>query len=145
MTRISLIKQWLKEESASTSVEFSMVGLGFIVMLVGVIEVGRLAWTSNVVDYAVDESARYAVLHQDATSNDVESYARNLLNSYYVPSTNLDITVSDTNSSGVDFIEIEGSYNFVSMTSGILPAAISEFSLNVTSRRPVYIYDEVSN
>lgn len=139
------IKKWFKEEAASTTVEFSMVGLGFIIMMVAVIEIGRLAWTSNVVDYAVDESARYAVLHQDATSTDIETYAKNLLNDYYVPSANLDITVSNTNSSNIDFIEIEGSYNFESMTSGLLPAAISQLSLSVTSRRPVYVYDETSN
>jgi len=118
-----------------------MVGVGFILLLFGILELGRFAWTTNVVDYAVDEAARYAILHEDATDFEIEDYAKDRLKDYFVPETALNLNIENTSVSGVDFIEISGSYHFTSMTSGLLPAGLSAIDLNVTSRRPVYSYD----
>lgn len=119
-----------------------MVGVGFILLMTGVLEIGRLAWTYNVVDYAVDEAARYAVLHQDALDSEVEQYAQDLLNGFFVPVASLNITVNTTTSSGVDFIEITGTYNFQSLTNGLLPDSISSVTFDLVTRRPVYAYPE---
>ncbi len=118
-----------------------MVGMGFILLMMGILEFGRFAWTSNVIDYAVDEAARYAILHQDATTSDVETYAKDRLNDYFVPEAALSLDVQNTSVSGVDFIEISGNYHFTSMISGLLPESLSEIDLSVSSRRPVYTYD----
>ena len=126
------------------SVEFAMIALGFILLLVGIVEFGRLAWTNNVVGYAVDEAARYAILHQDATESEVQSYAQNMLSSYHVSPSELDITVATVQTSGVDFIEISGSYRFESITASLLPSSFSEVNLEVSSRRPIYIYEDES-
>lgn len=138
---LSFLGSWARKESGSTTVEFAMVGMGFIFLMVGVLEFGRLAWTANVVDYAVDEAARYASLHQGASDADIEEHARNMLSSLFVPASALSVTVSNETASGVDFIAITGSYNFTSMTSTILPASLSTVDLEVRSRRPVYEYD----
>ena len=140
--KIKTVRDWIGKDDASMSVEFAMVGLGFILLMVGIVEFGRLAWINNVVGYAVDEAARYAVLHQDALESDIELYAQDILRSYHVLPSQLDITVSNAQSSGVDFIEISGSYHFESVASGLLPASVSEVDLDIRSRRPVYVYEE---
>ncbi len=142
MKHIRLFKQWVHQENGAVAVEFSIVGIGFIFLIIGVLEFGRLAWTSNVVDYAVDEASRYAMLHQDAFSYEIEDFAKESLDSLFVPSSALNITIQNTESSGVDFIEITGSYQFTSMTSTILPASLSEITLDINSRRPIYIVAE---
>ena len=142
MRRAGLIKQWLKQEAGTTAVEFAMVGSGFILLIVGILEFGRLAWTTNVVDYAVDEAARYAMLHQDALPYEVEDFARAALDSFFVPPEALNIEVQNTESSGVNFIEINGSYQFISMTSTVLPTSLSEITLAINSRRPIYLVDD---
>ncbi|MDY0029588.1 MAG: TadE/TadG family type IV pilus assembly protein [Pseudobdellovibrionaceae bacterium] len=138
---ISFIRHWFRNEDGSTAVEFSMVGMGFILLMMGILEFGRFAWTSNVIDYAVDEAARYAILHQDATTSEVETYAKDRLNDYFVPKDALNLDIQNTSASGVDFIEISGHYHFTSMISGFLPESLAEIDLRVSSRRPVYAYD----
>jgi Flp pilus assembly protein TadG len=141
MRKPKISRNWLKDDDGSMSVEFAMIGLGFILLIIGIIEFGRLAWTNNVIGYAIDEAARYAVLHQDATESEIELYAQDMLRSYHVSPSKLDITVSNVQSSSVDFIEITGSYHFESVASALLPASVSEVDLDITSRRPIYVYD----
>lgn len=136
------LKHWIRKNDGSVSVEFAMVGLGFVFLMVGILEMGRLAWTYNVVDYAVDEAARYAVLHQDASDSEVEQYAQDMLKGFFVPTASLNISVGNTNSSGVDFIEITGTYDFKSMTHTLLPDSLSSVTFDLVTRRPVYSYPE---
>lgn len=138
----NLFNKWIKQCEGSISVEFSMVGIGFIMLIIGIIELGRLAWTTNVVDYAVDEAARYAMLHQDATYSEVEDHARDSLDSLFVPSSGLNIAIQNTDVSGVNFIEITGNYQFTSLTNTVLPDALSAVTLAINSRRPVYLIPE---
>lgn len=142
MVSFKKIKSWLRHDKGSVSVEFAMVGVGFVFLMVGVLELGRFAWTSNVIDYAVDEAARYAVLHQGADNSEIEDHAKKMLDAFFVPSSALDLNISNTSSSGVSFIEISGTYSFTSMTTTILPDSFSSITLDVNSRRPIYIYDE---
>ncbi|MFC4349046.1 TadE/TadG family type IV pilus assembly protein [Kordiimonas lipolytica] len=62
------------------AVEFAMtipIYLGTIIML---IELSRIVYTQAVVLYAAEEATRYALVHYDATSNDVQAIAEaNLL------------------------------------------------------------------
>jgi len=137
-TSYSFFQSWLRRDHGSTSVEFAMVGLGFILLMVGVIEFGRYAWTSNVIDYAVDSAARYAILHQDADVSEVEEHAKATLNDFFVPAEALTINVFNTTSGGVDFVEINGNYRFVSMTNSLLPDSLSLINMEVNGRRPIY-------
>lgn len=138
---IKLIRSWVKQEQGSTTVEFSMIGVGFFLMMFGVLELGRMAWTSNVVDYAADEAARYAVLHQDALPSEVEEFAKDTMKSFLVSPDDADISVSNTSVSGIDFIEVSGSYTFTTFALAMFPSSFSSVTLDFMSRRPVYIYD----
>lgn len=138
---IRWLRHYLRKNEGSTSVEFAMVGVGFILMIISVIEIGRLTWTNTVVDYAIDEASRYASLHQDATSSDIERQAQAYLQNFFVPSESLQITVNNTEEGGVSFIEIQGNYVFTSITSSIFPETMSQLNFDILSRRPIYHYD----
>ena len=140
-TNSSFISKFAKDQSGTASVEFAMIALGFLTMIFGVIEVGRLAWTTNVVDYAIDESARYAALHQDASSFEVEEEAKKVLRDLFVPSENLIISVNTNDSGDVSFIEIAGNYRFDSMAGGLFPDSFSHINLAVTAKRAIYSYE----
>ena len=138
---IRLLRKWIRHDEGSTSVEFSMIGVGFFLMVFGILEIGRMVWTSNVIDYAADEAARYAVLHQDATTSEVEEYARDKMQSLLVSPSDADISVDNTTVSGIDFIEVSGSYNFSTVLLTMFPSSFTTVTFQFMSRRPVYAYD----
>jgi Flp pilus assembly protein TadG len=134
------IQRWSRDDSGVSAVEFSMVGTGFILLLFGVVEFGRLAWTMNAVDYAVDSALRYAVIHQDAAESEVLDEMRDKLAAYYVEGSRAQIGVTDATVSGMDFVEITGQYRYEPFVLGFLPTSLSSYTMTFSARRPVYDY-----
>ncbi|MGR4863827.1 TadE/TadG family type IV pilus assembly protein [Caulobacter sp. LARHSG274] len=52
-----------RDEGGSTAAEFGLICLVFISMILGVIDMGRLAWRINAAKAATREAARYAVVN----------------------------------------------------------------------------------
>jgi len=52
-----------REEHGSTAAEFGLICLVFISMILGVIDMGRLAWRINTAKAATREAVRYAVVN----------------------------------------------------------------------------------
>jgi len=51
------------------TVEVAMVGLLFVITVIGMIDVGRAVWNYNTVAQAAREGARYAVVHGSRSSD----------------------------------------------------------------------------
>lgn len=63
MTRLRITaSRFVRDESAATATEFGLVCFAFIVMLLAVIDMGRLGWTINTAKTATREGARLAVV-----------------------------------------------------------------------------------
>jgi Flp pilus assembly pilin Flp len=62
MRRAGLFFRLVREQRGTTAVEFGLVCLVFISMLLGVIDMGRLAWTINTTKAATREGVRLAVV-----------------------------------------------------------------------------------
>ena len=62
MRRASLISRLAREQRGTTAVEFGLVCLVFVSMLLGVIDMGRLAWRINTAKAATREGVRLAVV-----------------------------------------------------------------------------------
>ncbi|MDG2529068.1 TadE/TadG family type IV pilus assembly protein [Caulobacter endophyticus] len=63
MTRLrTTASRLVRDESAATATEFGLVCFAFIVMLLAVIDMGRLGWTINTAKTATREGARLAVV-----------------------------------------------------------------------------------
>lgn len=59
----------------ATAVEFALVAPIFLLIILGVFEVGRLFWIKSSMQYAVEESARYVMLNTSTTTSALETYA----------------------------------------------------------------------
>ena len=55
-----------RNEAGSTMAEFAMVASVFFMVLIGIIESGRLFYTHNALTDAARRGARYAVLHKES-------------------------------------------------------------------------------
>lgn len=62
MAAPSLIHRLGREERGSTAAEFGLICLVFVSILLGVIDMGRLAWTINMTKAATREGVRLAVV-----------------------------------------------------------------------------------
>jgi Flp pilus assembly pilin Flp len=62
MRRASLFSRLVREQRGTTAVEFGLVCLVFVSMLLGVIDMGRLAWRINTAKAATREGVRLAVV-----------------------------------------------------------------------------------
>lgn len=68
-----------REEGGATAVEFALtfpIYLGSVVLLA---EVARIAYTQGVIIHAAEEATRYALVHYDATVDQVQTKARDNL------------------------------------------------------------------
>jgi Flp pilus assembly protein TadG len=73
----------------ATALEFGFIASPLILMLLGTVDGGRMLWTQNALQYAVEQAARYAGLNQAActqpgstttcyTTAQIQSYAASM-------------------------------------------------------------------
>jgi Flp pilus assembly protein TadG len=63
-----LICLW-SARAGATSLEFSLVGLMFFGLLIGVVEMGRVLWTINALHYGAEQAARCAAINATLCGN----------------------------------------------------------------------------
>lgn len=104
-----------------------------VTLLIGTFEFGRLFWIRSTMQYAVEQTGRYAMAKPDSTLPALESYLRK-----HFPSLNTDgiaLQLSNETVDGVKYVVILAKYEFSFI--GLLP--IPAVSLEGRSRVPVVI------
>ena len=131
-----LLKKYFQNEKGSTATEFGIIAIAFIAVLFSIIEGGRLFLTWNGFQYALENAARVAMVDQDITSIEVEALVDNQLDTFLMDENNASISVSFSSSaSGINFIEIDGSYDYTVMVP-LMPDSWSSYTLTGQSRLP---------
>jgi Flp pilus assembly protein TadG len=113
-------------------IEFAFALPVFLVFVIGLIEFSRVLWTSNALQLAVDQAARYAVANPSATSDQITEYAAGQMVS--IDATHVTLTVSRETAGGVDFVTIVASLPYDSITH-LVP--IGSITLTGESRVPL--------
>ena len=67
----------LADRKGVVTLEFAIVGTLFLLLLIGIVEVGRGLWTVNALNYAVQQAARCASVNSTdcSTQDNVRSFA----------------------------------------------------------------------
>lgn len=74
MTRLAT--KFARCRRGSTMIEFGFLGPLLIVLILGAIEMGRVAYTQSALYFATQEATRFAVVNEgEATAADIEAYA----------------------------------------------------------------------
>ncbi len=131
-----IIRNFSKDCTGSTAVEFALVGIGFLIFVFGIFEVGRIYWSWNTLQYAVENATRYALTHEDISEEDIQTYVRDGMGGLNADESNPDITVTWEDVSGINFIKITAIYDF-DVISPLLPDSFDSLDLTATSRLPV--------
>lgn len=64
-----------RDQRGVAAVEFAFAAPVFILMIYGVIEFGRAAYTQGALAFATEEATRYATVHYSATADELKTVA----------------------------------------------------------------------
>jgi len=120
----------LREVDGSTVIEFAVVANALLLLLLGVVEFGRLYWTQSALQSAVEAAARYATVYTfnnpTATPTQIQTAAQNQAPNYMysisVPVSDFTVTAynaaTSTPSCGN---QVTVSYPFSFIATGLFP------------------------
>ncbi len=91
--------KFLKDRRGTAFVEFGLLAPIFFLVIVGIVDFGRMMWLSNSVEHAATEGARYAALHgvgkpTVATEQEIKDFARARIT--LIPTSEMTVNVSWT-------------------------------------------------
>jgi Flp pilus assembly protein TadG len=123
----------MRDRTGAMAVEFAFVAPVFLVMLIGLIEFGRMFWIRSTIQFAVEETARYALVNPTLTLSDYTTYAATRL--VGVSPASVDFSTNSSITSGSpDYLDLQATYTFQFMVP-IIP--LSPITLTAKSRVPL--------
>ena len=126
LVKVSALWRRLRDDlRGSLTLEFAFVAPVLIVSFIGIGEIGRLFWTRHALEYAIQETARTAMINKTATSQALTEMVAQRIG--WVDSEDLSIVVQFTNASGKDYATVTATYRFTLLLGflGIAPFDIS--------------------
>lgn len=137
---LSLLRRLFPTKAAAcrrgtTAVEFALIFPVFLTFVLGIMEVGRAVWIKGSLQYAVEETTRFAMVNTSSSNSTLEAYATTILTGTGVSSTGVTFTAAQDTSGSTTFITVTGSYLFSGLTS-YLPY-LDNVTLNARSRAPL--------
>lgn len=129
-------QKFFSNSRGATSVEFALIATLLISLFAGVYAVGIYFVTWNRLQYGVEDAARYAAIHDDASTADLEGIVNDSLSVVSANPAALNIVVSNTSSNGIDFVEVDASYRF-SWDLPFFSQELNNLSIQASSRMAV--------
>jgi len=114
----------------ATAVEFAIVAPLFLTMMVGVFELSRAMWIKASMQYAVEETARYALVNTSKTTSELATYAQTALANTGVTTSGMSFNVTGDGT----YADIQVTYTFQTVTT-LLP--FPSLTLTAKSRVPL--------
>ena len=114
----------------ATAVEFAIVAPLYLTMMVGVFELSRAMWIKASMQYAVEETSRYALVNTSFSAATLQTYAESKLSDAGVGTTGMSFTITADGT----VADIQVSYSFETLTS-LLP--FPSLALTAKSRVPL--------
>jgi Flp pilus assembly protein TadG len=128
------LRHFIGNRRAATAVEFALVSPIFLIMIIGIFEMGRAMWIKSSLQYAVEETTRYAIVNTSATTTELSNYALAELSDIGMNITGASFTATQSVSGSITYISITGSYTF-SVLVPLVP--FPDTVLSAKSRVPI--------
>jgi len=120
----------LRDDSGAMVVEFALVAPVFLIFTIGVIDFGRAYWVKSTMQFAVEQTARFAMVNPSASL--VTLHSKAVAEGGTVSGATYTVTASTA--SGMNFITVQGSYPF-SFLIPIIP--MGDVTLTAKSSTPI--------
>jgi Flp pilus assembly protein TadG len=122
-----------RDTSGNSAVEFAIVGPVFILILLAIVDFGRLLFVRSSMHYAVEEAGRYAMVYSTADKSTIETYAKTRV--YGLDPTALTLTAT-VNSPSAGYVTITSDYTFNFMFQVMLPSGMGSVPMHAQSIVP---------
>jgi len=119
----------------ATAVEFALTAPILFLMLAGIMEGGRAYWIKSTMQFALEETARYAIVNASAGESELETEFLSKMVGF-PDAGSITFSANLSASGGVNYMEITSQYTFTPF-AGALPASWSAMSLSAKARIPV--------
>lgn len=137
MKRRRYLKSFIKGrrgERGVTAVEFALVAPIFLLFVLGIIDLGRLFYVKNLMQYAVEQTTRYAMVNPSASPATLEAYAQNQISGMFTGIVFTADTPGSDVAGGVNYRTVSAGYTF----NYLMPlVTLSDVPLAASSRTPV--------
>ena len=124
----------------ATAVEFALVAPVFLVMTLGVVEVGRVLWIKATMQHAAEQTTRYFMVNNaDCTSDlatcltTLQTYATSRLGESGMVTSDFTVAAAETTISSTTYMQVSVTYTF---TPIIEIVQFSDVSLSAVARVP---------
>jgi Flp pilus assembly protein TadG len=124
--------EFLGCRAGSVAVEFALIIPVALAILVGIVEVGRAMWIRASLQFAVEEGARYMMVHQNAPDAELSAFALEKL--VGVDPASVELSLVRETVDGTDFVTINATFQFQYVASLI---GGEPFILTGSSRAPL--------
>lgn len=109
------LRRAAKDKRATAAVEMALVAPVFMLVVFGIIEIGRAWWAMHTLEYAMESTARHALVNPTISDGDLAAYAQTTWSGMHPNSASLNVTITRTTVSGVSMINVAGAYTFSSV------------------------------
>src|SRR5688500_2613980 len=99
---------YVRDEAATTAIEFALISSAFIALIFGIFESGRMFLVWNSFQAAIGSATRHALVNPDISEDEIEDRIIESMEAYGIDGDDVEIEVTQSASSGVDFIEVDG-------------------------------------
>ncbi|MGQ0663793.1 MAG: TadE/TadG family type IV pilus assembly protein [Pseudomonadota bacterium] len=97
-------------DAGAAAAEFALVSPLLILLIVGLIEFGRLFWLQNTMQFVAEEGGRFAAVRTTATMQQVTDFARSRIFGFD-PAT-VTITATTEMNGAIQFVTVTTTYDF---------------------------------
>ena len=141
---------FIRARRGAVAIEFALGLPIFLAMIYGVFEFGRIYWTQNTMEFAVEEAARFTMVNPNATNGQITAVVEDKAAGLDTARINVDIvfeaaTGGSTASRG--FVKITGTYKYFPIIPLVIPFSGSgtvdftkfEMDIITSTRMPLVI------
>jgi Flp pilus assembly protein TadG len=108
---IARIRDCLACPQGVAAVEFGVVAPLLIIILVAVMEFGRLHWVRNSIEYAAEQTARWAIVNTAASDSQIKAKALEQFDT--VSGGTAAVVIGRDTANGLNFLTVTVTYDFV--------------------------------
>lgn len=130
----SSARRFLRCRRAATAAEFALVFPVFMALVIGSIEISRAMWIKATIQFAAEQTTRYAIVNTSASLSDLETYAETQVTNTGLDSSDMTFTATSETTADGKFTIVTITQDF-SLWVSYIP--FPSTTLSGTSRIPI--------
>lgn len=117
-----VLMRFIRARRGAVALEFALGLPIFLAMIYGVFEFGRIFWTQNTMEFAIEEAARFTMVNPNATSAQITTLVEDKAVGLDAARIKV-VIVFEQSGADNSFVTITGTYSYAPVVPLVLPVA----------------------